>query len=276
MFKRPFPQQKIFSFPQANVYLELCKIEVMGKSCFSYFLLLNIFFIVPDASFCQTSVIEFKDYTIDKQIKVDSSFITMLSPYADSIKHSMNTVIGFSITGLTKHQPESTLGNFMADAMKIMAEKKFNKKIAASFVNYGGIRSYIPKGDITVGTVYELMPFDNLIVLQEISGKILQQLLDKTAASGGWPVAGITLTIKGKKAVNVLIDDKPIDENAKYVIANSDYVANGGDDCSMLKGIPVQNINYLYRDALIEYILFITKQGKPISVKTENRVVYAN
>jgi 2',3'-cyclic-nucleotide 2'-phosphodiesterase (5'-nucleotidase family) len=199
----------------------------------------------------------------------------MLMPYKDSLDKSMNEVIGFSIHGLFKKQPESPLGNFMADAIKTMAEKKFNKKIDAAFVNFGGIRSYIPKGDITIGKIFELMPFDNLIVLQELKGVKLKSFLDRVCEKGGWPVSkGITYAIKDKAAIDILINGNAIDNNATYIIANSDYIANGGDNCDMLKNIPKQNINYLMRDALIEYTKMLTQESKPIDVKIENRVVY--
>jgi 2',3'-cyclic-nucleotide 2'-phosphodiesterase (5'-nucleotidase family) len=58
--------------------------------------------------------------------------------------------------------------------MRIMAEQKFGKKVDAAFINYGGIRSYIAKGEITVGKIYELMPFDNLIVLQDLKGAVFK------------------------------------------------------------------------------------------------------
>ena len=224
----------------------------------------------------QTTTIEFSNYRIEHTSKPDSGLLKLLKPYTDSVHKSMNTVIGFSINGLIKKQPESNLGNFMADCMKLMAEKKFEQKVDIAFINYGGIRSYIPKGEISVGKMYELMPFDNLIVLQKLSGKILQQFLDKMAGRDGWPVSGLTMSIKDKKAIHVLIDHKPLDENATYMVANSDYIANGGDDCEMLRGIPQINKAYLYRDALIEYIISMSKQGKTIDSKTDNRIVYAN
>jgi len=243
---------------------------------FIHFIPLLIFIGITQYSFSQTAIIDFEDYKIDNQLKVDSSIIKMLKPYKDSIQHSMYTVIGFSLKGLTKKQPESALGNFMADGMKAMAEKKFNKKIDIAFVNYGGIRSYLPKGDITTGMIYELMPFDNLIVLQEVKGDILQQYLDKMAARDGWPVSGLQMGIKDKKAVNILIGNQPFSKTTTYLVANSDYIANGGDGCDMLRGIEQININYLFRDALIEYVLSMTRQGKSIDTLTENRIVYAN
>ena len=242
---------------------------------------LSIFIIVFLTLSCSTgnqlTSLQYKDYRIEKQAKTDSSLIKMLQPYAISLNATMDKVIGFSNTNLNAKQPESGIGNFMADCMQVMAEKKFGKKVDAGFMNYGGIRSYISKGNITVGKIFELMPFDNLVVLQEVKGTVLQQFLDKTATDGGWPVSsGITMSIKNKKAVNVTINGKPLDENSSYTIANSDYVANGGSDCDMLRKIPFQNKGYLMRDALIEFISNLTQQGKPLDFKIENRVVNVN
>ncbi len=222
-----------------------------------------------------TRTYNYQSYQIEKQNKADESILKMLAPYSDSINKTMNKVIGFSTTGLTKKQPESELGNFMTDCMKEMAQQKFGKKVDAAFVNYGGIRSYLPKGDITVGKIYELMPFDNLIVLQEVNGSVLKSFLAKVAERGGWPVSGMSYQIKEKHPQNILIDGKPIDDNAIYIIANTDYIAlQGGDDCSMLKGLPTVNNGYLFRDALIEYVQQVTKKGNPIESKIEGRVTY--
>lgn len=220
--------------------------------------------------------LNYNDYRITKEQKVDSSFISFLKPYSDSVNNSMNKVIGFATVAMYKKQPESIEGNFMADAMLTMAREKFNRRVDASFINYGGIRSHIPKGDVTMGNIFEIMPFDNLIVLQELKGSVVKEFLDLVASREGWPCAGITYQIQNKKAINILIDGKPIDDNAVYVIANNDYVANGGDDAFMLKVIKPINIGYLFRDALIEYTIRLTKQGKPINGSLTNRVTNVN
>ena len=80
------------------------------------------------------------------------------------------------------------------------------------------------------------------------------------------------MSIKNGKAANVLIAGKPLDLSATYTIANSDYVANGGDNSEMLKTIPQINRGVLLRDALIEYIQEFSKQGKPVTVTVLNRV----
>jgi len=245
--------------------------------------ILSFFVVVVLASSCgstsqtTSTALLYKDYPIGQAAKKDPDLEKMLQPYAVSLSAAMDKVIGFSNNGLSSKQPESGLGNFMADCMRIMGEKKFGKKVDAGFMNQFGIRSYIPKGNITIGKIFELMPFDNLIVLQEIKGPVLQQFLNKIASDGGWPVsAGVTMGIKDKKAINVMINGKPLDENVTYLVANSDYVANGGDNCEMLRRLPQQSRGYLYRDALIEYVTNFTQQGKPVDYTIENRVVNVN
>ena len=98
-------------------------------------------------------------------------------------------------------------------------------------MNHGGIRlNQLPEGNITTGRIYELMPFDNILIIQKVKGNVLQEFLDLIASHGGWPVAGLTMQIRNKKAIEVLVGGKTIDPEQVYTIVNSDYVANGGGD----------------------------------------------
>lgn len=239
-----------------------------------------LFFIFLFAASCNTSYqpqsVKFIDYRFNQSNKKDSVLIQLLQPYADSVNKSMNDVIVVSETELEKKLPEGTLGNIMVDAMLIKAKQSYKTNVDAAFVNYGGIRlTSMAAGNITRGKIFELAPFDNIIVLLKVSGKTLQELLNHISGRGGWPAAGVTWQIKSKQAVNVLVNGTPIDEKITYTIAMVDYVANGGDDCVMLKSIPQINNGYLYRDALTEYLSDINKQGKKLAPKIENRVTNA-
>jgi 2',3'-cyclic-nucleotide 2'-phosphodiesterase (5'-nucleotidase family) len=224
----------------------------------------------------QTTTLNYHGYRVTPQTKVDSSMYKMIATYKDSVEKTMNQVIGFTTKGLTKKQPESELGNFMADAMLQMASQKFKRKVHLAFMNQGGIRSYIAKGDITVGKIFELMPFDNLLVLVDVKGDVLQQMLDMIAERRGAGLAGVQVKIKEKKAVEVLIDGKPINPNSFYTLACSDYTANGGGEGEVLKAQQQTNMGYLLRDAFVEFIQQITKQGKPIDWKVEGRITVQN
>lgn len=224
----------------------------------------------------QTQSVQFKDYRLNQSNKQDSTLIALIRPYGDSVNKSMSDVVAVSEMEFEKKQPECTLGNILADALLSMAEKKYAMHIDAAFLNYGGIRlTSIPVGNITRGKVFELSPFDNLLILQKLSGKVVQEFLDHVAGRGGWPCAGISMQIKNKKAVHVMIGGVPINESATYTIANNDYVANGGDDCIMLKTVPQISNGYLVRDAVLDYFTEQTKAGKKISAKIENRVTNA-
>lgn len=247
------------------------------------FILFNISFSILIAS-CKvtyrTTALQYQNIKISDTTHTSTALQTLVKPYRDSMQKNMGVVIGYADMLLEKKLPESTLGNFMADACFKMAEERYNTKINVAFVNYGGIRlSEIAKGNITKGQIYELMPFDNLLIIQKLKGSVLQEFLDLTAKQGGVPLSGMTMQIAdlptGKKAVNVLIGGQPIDADAIYNVVNPDYVANGGDDASMLKNIPQISAGYLVRDALLDYIKEFNSDGKHISAKTENRVTYA-
>lgn len=221
----------------------------------------------------QSQSLQYKDYRINDELQKDSSLLTFLQPYSLNVNKTMNDVIGIADIALEKKSPEGTLGNFMVDAFFTMAQEKYATKVDVAMVNYGGIRlTQLPAGNVTTGKIFELMPFDNLLILQKIKGNILQQLLDLIAAKGGWPMAGLAMQIKDKKAVNVTIGGKPIDPNVTYTVVNSDFIANGGDNADMLRTIPQITNGYLMRDAIIDYIKRLKSQGKNISAKIENRV----
>ena len=229
---------------------------------------------------CNTAYIPtkaaYEDYRITPALSRDTAMVLLMQPYRDSVNKSMNVVVGISDVLLEKKKPEGSLGNFMTDAMLYSARQKFNTHVDVAFTNYGGIRiNEIARGEITRGKIFELMPFDNLVVLQEVKGSSLQSFLDITAAGGGWPLSGLTMQIKDKKAVNVLIGGQPLDPAKTYIVANSDYVANGGDDSGIFKSIPQRNMGYLLRDALFDYINALKAQGKNISTKEDNRVTNA-
>lgn len=125
-----------------------------------------------------------KLYTVDTNA-ADTAVVRMLSPYKQGVDTQMRVVIGRTDIPLTKAQPESTLGNFMADA-QLEAAQKLDSKVVASVVNYGSIRiNYISPGEISRGKMYELMPFDNMLAIAEVPGSVLHQLCDLMAARKG-------------------------------------------------------------------------------------------
>lgn len=207
-----------------------------------------------------------------KDITPDSNLMKMIQPYKEQLDVKMNEVIGRADTTLTKKQPECTLGNFMVDA-QLCSAQKIDPSVNISVANYGGIRlSYLSPGEIKLRNMYELMPFDNMLTIIEIPGSTFHKFCDHIAALGGWPVSGMSFVIKDKKAINIFISGKPLNEQATYKLAISDYIANGGDKCDFLKTAKQRSTDILIRDALIDYVINLTAQNKVLHPSLENRV----
>jgi 2',3'-cyclic-nucleotide 2'-phosphodiesterase (5'-nucleotidase family) len=213
-----------------------------------------------------------KYYSIQKYSAVDSNMTKMLQPYKTGIDTQMFVVIGRTDIPLTKAQPESTLGNFMADA-QLTAAKKVDNKVVASVINYGGIRlAYIAPGPITRGKIYEIMPFDNVVTIIEIPGEVLKSFCDHMAQSKGWPVSGLRYIIKDKKADSVTITGQPVNDNIIYKIAVPDYIAKGGDNCEFLMPLNKRNTGVFVREAMMEYVMHLEQQNIALHPNLERRV----
>jgi 2',3'-cyclic-nucleotide 2'-phosphodiesterase (5'-nucleotidase family) len=216
-----------------------------------------------------------QQYIIANTGKIDSSLVTLLAPYKRGVDTQMLVLVGHTDIPLSKAQPESTLGNFVADAT-LAAAKKLDPKVVAAVSNYGGIRiPYISPGPITKGKIYELMPFDNMLTIIEIPGHILQQFCDSMAKRRGWPVSGISYTIKDRRAIDVYIGKTPINESLVYKIATSDYVAKGGDYCAFLQPLKKRHTTLFIRDALIEYVAELEVAARPLHPVLDKRIRYA-
>jgi 2',3'-cyclic-nucleotide 2'-phosphodiesterase (5'-nucleotidase family) len=184
----------------------------------------------------------------------DSTITNMIAPYKQKLDAQMNEVIGEAEQTLTKELPDGTLGNFVADACLLYAQ---NNNVTADFcvLNAGGVRKpAIQKGPITIGAIYELMPFDNMVELVELDGNACKELFSWIAKWKGAPVSGIELTIASGEANNVKIKGEPFNESKTYFVATTDYVANGGDGATMFAKGKRTNNNYKLRDAIIDYV----------------------
>ena len=211
---------------------------------------------------------------LDSTIIADTDVINTYLPYKQKLDAQMNQVIGTCAKPLTKgNNTETLLGNFFADAISTQVEKIAPEVDFSIPTTKGGLRLDLPEGPITLRTIYEMMPFENELVLLKLKGADVEELLNFIAASGGQPVNGITLKIKDSKAVDVMIKGKPFDSNNTYHVLVSDYLANGGDN---IKGLanPLQrnNVGLLVRNALISHVKQLTAAGQLINANLDGRI----
>ena len=239
-----------------------------------YPFLIAIFFAVSCNTSYKTENVQYSNYRIQQYDEGSKSLASIVKPYSDSVNKLMNIVIGYNDARLEKKREGNTLGFFITDAYLEMAKQKLDPKVDAAFMNSGGIRlPEIPAGAITQGKIFELMPFDNLMVLLKVKGSLLKQYLDTLAADEGVIESGITMQVVNKTAQQVFVGGKPLDLNEDYTIVHSDYVAMNSN---LLKNIHRNTNGYLLRDALLDYVKSVNSQNKKVTVTNLERVSYVN
>jgi len=207
--------------------------------------------------------------------QADSSIANIYAPYKKQLEAQMNEQLGQLSVDLIKEQPESNMGNFAADMVAIQAQAYTGKSIDFAVLNYGGLRlPSIPKGPLKKGKIYELMPFDNMIVVMEMKGSELRPLFEHICMKGGWPISSaVRMEIDDEFAPqNIRLEGQAIQADKKYRIATIDYLANGGDNCTFFKGKKRYETGKFLRDAAIEYISAQTAKGKSIKARKEGRI----
>ena len=211
---------------------------------------------------------EGKNYTEDKSI---SEFI---SPYREDMDKEMGVVIGQMPETLRKSRPNSNMGNWFCDVLLSEAKRTSSRDVDFAIQNYGGLRiPSVAEGPLKVGTIYELMPFDNLLVILDLNVQQVQMLLDKIAGSGGWPISrNITFKIQNGKATDIKIKGESLGSKKMYRVAMPDYIANGGDNFDFLVPLPQDNSGNFIREVVIEHLRLLADENKPITVDNSKRI----
>ena len=249
---------------------------------FTYTLLITCILLVGS---CKTqyvtSSVEYINILVsDSLYSLDNKIVELYQPYKNTLEKDMERVISFSENEMEKDKPESPLTNFLADLLLEEGLKEVQKNgwscaPSVSYFNYGGIRTFLPKGKINVGKIFELMPFENEMVYVQLNGTQIQEFLDKIAAKGGDSLGGVRFTISGEKAVSIVIGSEPLKQNKTYWLVTNDYIAAGGDEMEVLtRNTGLVNSEKKIRDVIILHLEEKQKKGEVLNVKTDRRITH--
>lgn len=202
-----------------------------------------------------------KTIAIDATVTSVNTIAKTIAPYKEKMIAEINTVLSYAPKDLTRTdgELESSLGNLLADLTFKRAnpifKKQTGKNIDFSMFNFGGIRAGIPAGNVSNKNAFELMPFENILVVVELSGQKVEALIAYLIKSNtAHPLSkNIALTIT-KKGYELYINNKKFDTNRSYFVLTSDYLQSGGDNMTFFKN-PIQRVSleYKMRDAIVDY-----------------------
>ncbi|MDR7210157.1 2',3'-cyclic-nucleotide 2'-phosphodiesterase (5'-nucleotidase family) [Flavobacterium piscis] len=206
--------------------------------------------------------IDGKQLPVTEKTEQDPEIESFIAPYRNHINADLDNILAYCPETMDKSigKWQSNIGDLMADVCLERGNKVFKtrekKNIDLCFLNHGGIRSILPKGNVTTRTAFEIMPFENNLVVLALKGEqILEMALYIIKEKKPHPLSGMTFTItKDNTAKDILIQGKPLDNHKIYYVATNDYLANGGDNMNFfLKSVQKYDLNYKLRNVLIDY-----------------------
>ena len=211
---------------------------------------------VPVLESLSASGVSFTETTDD--LPPDPEINSIIKPYREELEASIQEVIGEAAGLFPKERGsyETALGNMAADAMLHVINQQVEDEVDIALTNNGGLRVPIQPGPITVGKIFEFMPFENMMVILEFDAAGIDSLAQQLA-SRPEPIAGLSFKVDtlSRRAFDIQVKGAPLEAGATYRLVTSDYLANGGGGISAIHS-PMQrtDLTILLRDAFIEYI----------------------
>ena len=228
---------------------------------FVVFITILIAFSCKEPSYKLTEI-QARQLPINDSISSVDSVEYVITPYRDRVNEVLDEPLSYAPNIISKHDGRynSSAGNLLADIVFEQANPIFNsrtgKNIDFVVLNHGGIRSIISKGTVTSRTAYEVMPFENKIVVLELKGKAVRDLVSHLVRSSRPnPISGLQIILEeADQLSSVNIQGQPFNEKRIYHVATADYLANGGDDMGFFReGENRTETDYLVRNAMIDY-----------------------
>ena len=208
----------------------------------------------------------------------NSEIENFIKPYRDHINKDLDSVLAFCPETLDKSKGEwqTNIGNFMADVClsesNTIFTKRYGKTIDICLLNHGGIRSIIPKGNVTTRTAFEVMPFENNMVVAALKGNQIMELVTYIIKEKKpHPLSGMQITLdKNNSFKSVTVNNQALDLEKIYYVATSDYLVNGGDNMVFFqKNTRLFDLDYKIRNVLIDYF----KAVDVVEASTTPRVI---
>ncbi len=205
---------------------------------------------------------------LDASVAEDEAAVARIAELAGPIEEMKTLVVGSTTEAIEGDRTvcramECSMGTLIADAM---LDRVADQGIQIAIQNGGGIRASIAAGEVTMGDVLTVLPFQNTLSTFEVTGAAMLAALENGVGgieegAGRFPqVAGISFTVDGsapagERISDVMVGDAPLDPEATYGVVSNNYVRNGGDGYAMFEDAAnAYDFGPDLADVLAEYI----------------------
>jgi len=209
---------------------------------------------------------------ITETIPDDPEIQKVIAPLAEEIKASFGLPLVQAPQGVFRGRrgEENLLGYWVSDVMRQAAQPLVGAPVRFAITNAGGLRANLRPGQLKVGDIFELMPFENELVVVELTGaEVIQVVKEGLLRRGGEPCSGVKVKVEGTPQQATLIvtweDGSPIDPAAVVRVATTDYLYGGGDSIPTLKkGRKPFTTGVTLRQMLLDQCTALGKAGKDL------------
>jgi 2',3'-cyclic-nucleotide 2'-phosphodiesterase (5'-nucleotidase family) len=192
---------------------------------------------------------------ITADLPEEPRMVELLKKYEENARkaHNLDEVITSAEEKIERSKTgDSLMGQLTADAVREATGSE------AALVNSGSFRRDIPAGSFTQKNLYELLPFEDGVVVLQVSGYYLRKILELSALNQGQDaflqISGMKVEKSGD-GFNITVGDNPIMDRQKYLVAVNDYLADGGDGYKMFRGFKSRrNTDLILRKVLGDYL----------------------
>ena len=226
----------------------------------------------------ETGDIVYSHIPVDASWDTAASRYTAMNEWLDKYRHGVDSIMNNPVGTSARYMKNSSVAaqNWVTDAtMDIIKQLSGIKNIDCAIMNKGGIRTDMPQGTVTEGTIRSMFPFDNRFVVLEMPGYELIESVKLMCGRGGDAVSKelrATYNDKGE-LIKATLKGKKIDPNKTYIVATIDYLANGGDYMTPMKRCKRLFVDtQKYGNHILEYIKGLKAQGKKINSTDEVRI----
>lgn len=261
-----------------KLVLVVIHLKIFNIKITRFVIFITIVFLASCSKQYHLQKIEAKNIGITNENPLNTSIETFIKPYRNHIEKDLDSVLAYNPTTLDKSIGEwqTNIGNFMADVCfqkaNVVFEKRFQKSVDVCLLNHGGIRSIIPKGNITTRTAFEVMPFENNLIIVALKGEQIIEMVNYfIKEKKPHPLSGIKVHLNADLIVqSIEVENKPLDQSKIYYVATSDYLSNGGDNMTFfLKNDGIFDLDYKIRNVLIDYF----KEVDTLTIATDERII---
>jgi 2',3'-cyclic-nucleotide 2'-phosphodiesterase (5'-nucleotidase family) len=235
-------------------------------------MIIRIIILLIGAGLSACSFYSYKSYNADRisinsSIEKNAEVDSMIAPYRRELSAEMDRVLGTAAQDMVVERPNSLLGQWVADVAlrygKDSILKGQQQYPVVALLNTGGLRAPLSKGPLTVGAVFQVMPFDNVLVALRLPAARLPAIEAQLKLTGGEPISGFKI-VQGK-----IVPETPIVDY--FWVITSDFLANGGDKMTFLQS-PEEKIltSTLLRDLLMREV----ERTQTLQLLLEERITF--